>query len=122
MWPFSRKSSPAPAEQPVPAIGVREVRARLKEGAKLLDVRTEREYQALHPAGAVSFPFSTLKKRPPQLPLDTEILVITLKGSRSLEAARLLQAYGFTNVTDVHGGMEHWVKFGLPVKRSAPKQ
>lgn len=122
MWPFSRKPAAGAAKTPIPGIGVRDVRARLKGGAKLLDVRTEREYQAVHPAGAISLPLSTLKKRPPELPLDTEILVICLKGSRSAHAARILQGYGYTNVTDVQGGMEHWVKFGLPVKRSAAKK
>lgn len=120
MWPFSRKSGGAAAGR-VRSVGVREVRERLKEGARLLDVRTEREYRALHPAGAINMPLGTLKKRAPELPPDTEILVICLRGSRSRHACKLLQGHGFTNVYDVEGGMEFWVKLGMPVKRSAPK-
>lgn len=120
MWPFSRSSGSGPSS--VPRVHVRDVKTRVKEGAKLLDVRTEREFRALHPAGAVNLPLATLKKRPPELPLDAEILVICLRGSRSAHAATLLQDYGYTNVYDVEGGMEFWVKLGLPVLRSAPRQ
>ena len=115
MWPFGR--SPQGSAQ-VKGIGVREVRARVKAGAKLLDVRSPREFQALHPAGAVNVPPDRIKRDEVGLPHDAEILVICLQGRRSKKAARQLAALGYTNVTDVLGGMEHWVKFGLPVKRS----
>ncbi len=115
MWPFSRSPQ---SSAPVKVVSVREVQARLKRGAKLLDVRSPREFQALHPAGAINAPPDQIKMDNVGLPRDAEILVICLKGRRSAKAARQLTALGYTNVTDVHGGLEHWVKFSLPVKRS----
>lgn len=117
MWPFSRSGNDR-SLPPVKGITVREVQGRMKRGAVLVDVRSPREYRALHPAGAINVPPKLIKENQVGLPLDAEILVICLKGSRSAREARNLMKLGYTNVVDVLGGMEHWVKFGLPVKRS----
>jgi rhodanese-related sulfurtransferase len=119
MWPFSRGARNAAS---VPGVSVREVQSRMKRGAKLVDVRTKREFDAVHPAGSISVPPERIKRDEVGLPHDAEILVICLRGHRSPKAARRLMNLGYTNVTDVLGGFDAWTKFGLPVKRTRKRQ
>lgn len=90
----------------------------MKHGAKLIDVRSTREYRALHPADSISVPPEVIKQDQVGLERDTEILVICMSGKRSLRQARKLTELGYTNVTNVAGGLNYWTKFGLPVKRT----
>ncbi len=48
---------------------------------------------------------------------DDELLVICLSGHRSPRQARHLAGMGFSNVTNVHGGLMAWKKAGLPLKK-----
>ncbi len=119
MWPFSsrRRSSDGPAVQ-VPTIEVKEAFARSKRGAKLIDVRSPREYaHSGHPKGARSVPPKLIKTDQTGLDRDDDILVICLSGHRSPRQAKVLAGMGFTKVTNVHGGLMAWKKAGLPVKR-----
>ena len=63
MWPFSSKRArDGPAVQ-VSTIEVKEAFARSKRGAKLIDVRSPREYaHSGHPKGARSVPPQLIKK------------------------------------------------------------
>jgi rhodanese-related sulfurtransferase len=118
MWPFSRKPEGSGPPLEVPTIDVKQAFARSKRGAKLVDVRSTREFaHSGHPRGAVSVPPQLIKKDQTGLGRDDEILVICLSGHRSPRQARRLAEMGFTKVTDVHGGLMAWKKAGLPVKR-----
>lgn len=119
MWPISsrRRAGDGPAVQ-VPTIEVKEAFARAKRGAKLIDVRSPREYaHSGHPKGARSVPPKLIKMDQTGLDRDDDILVICLSGHRSPRQARALAAMGFTKVTNVDGGLMAWKKAGLPVKR-----
>jgi rhodanese-related sulfurtransferase len=118
MWPFSKKSDGAGAPAHVATVDVKQAFARSKRGAKLIDVRTSREFaHSGHPKGAVSVPPQLIKKDLTGLQRDDDILVICLSGHRSPRQARRLAAMGFTRVTNVHGGLMAWKKAGLPVKK-----
>ena len=118
MWPFSRKPEGSGAPVEVPTIDVKQAFARSKRDAKLVDVRSTREFaHSGHPRGAVSVPPQLIKKDQTGLGRDDEILVICLSGHRSPRQARRLAEMGFTKVTNVHGGLVAWKKAGLPVKR-----
>ena len=43
--------------------------------------------------------------------------MICLSGHRSPRQAKRLAGMGYTNVTNVHGGLMAWKKAGLPVKK-----
>jgi rhodanese-related sulfurtransferase len=117
MWPFSRKA-PTGAAVEVPTVDVKQAFARSKRGAKLVDVRSAREFaHSGHPAGARSVPPQLIKKDQTGLARDDELLVICLSGHRSPRQAKALAGMGFTNVTNVHGGLMAWKKAGLPVKK-----
>ena len=118
MWPFSKKPAEAGAPVEVPTIDVKQAFARSKRGAKLVDVRSSREFtHSSHPKGAVSVPPQLIKKDQTGLGRDDEILVICLSGHRSPRQAHKLAGMGFTKVTNVDGGLMAWEKAGLPVKR-----
>jgi rhodanese-related sulfurtransferase len=119
MWPFRRKGAGGAAgPAPVPTIEVDEAFTRSKRGAKLIDVRSAREYaQAGHPQGARSVPPELIKKDQTGLGRDDELLVICLSGHRSARQAKRLAGMGYTNVSNVRGGLTAWKKAGLPVKK-----
>ena len=116
MWPFRRE---ARATSPSPAtIDVREAWNRARKGARLVDVRSEREFGAVHPKGARNLPPARIKAGDVGLALEDEVLVICLSGHRSPRQARRLAAMGYANVANVSGGMLAWRRAGLPVKSS----
>jgi rhodanese-related sulfurtransferase len=114
MWPF-RRSPHAPSPSPA-TIDAREAWARARKGARLIDVRSEREFARGHPKGARNLPPARIKSGDTGLALDDEIVVICLSGHRSPRQARKLAAMGYVNVAHVSGGLLAWKRAGLPVK------
>ncbi|XP_066376884.1 thiosulfate sulfurtransferase 16, chloroplastic-like [Miscanthus floridulus] len=95
-------------------------------GHRYLDVRTEGEFSAGHPEGAVNIPYmnrtgSGMTKNTHFLEQvsrifgkDDEIIVGCQSGKRSLMAATELCSAGFTAVTDIAGGFSTWRENELP--------
>lgn len=109
-------------------------------GAIYLDVRTEPEFAQGHPAGAINVPVVFIKG-PGQmelngefvdvvaktLPREKKLVVGCLAGGRSQRACELLEAAGYTDLTNVRGGfggardasgqvvVTGWRDAGLPV-------
>jgi rhodanese-related sulfurtransferase len=101
----------------VPTIDVDEAFTRSRRGAKLIDVRSAREYaHDGHPKGARSVPPDLIRNDRIGLGRAEELLVICLSGQRSAREARRLAGMGYTNVSNVNGGLRAWKKAGLPVK------
>jgi phage shock protein E len=81
-----------------------EMLEKLKAGALVLDVRTEQEFATGHYPGAVNIPLEQLSFRMGEIEVgERSILVYCLSGVRSLYAARMLFAAGFTDVLNVGG-------------------
>ena len=118
MWPFREKRRGAATPVQVPTVDVRTAFARTKRGARLVDVRSTREFvHTSHPKGAISVPPRLIGRDKTGLGRDDDILVICLSGHRSPRQARRLADMGFTKVTNVEGGLRAWKKAKLPVKR-----
>lgn len=70
----------------------------------IIDVRESFEYKMGHVKGAINLPPSKLMRGlPDQLsdtPKDAPIILYCLSGSRSGASIRILQQYGFTNLTN----------------------
>ena len=73
-----------------------------------LDVRTPAEFKGNHIKGFKNIPLQTLNNQLNQIPKDKEVLVICQSGMRSKQAVKLLKKAGYTNVTEVRGGMNAW--------------
>lgn len=77
-------------------------------GRLVLDVRTAAELASPGAARwpeAVNIPLAELRARAGELPAGRPLLVVCAKGSRSAEAARILQERGFADVVYLAGGL-----------------
>jgi rhodanese-related sulfurtransferase len=115
MWPFGRGDRAGETTAPM-TIDVREAFARAGRGARLIDVRSEREFAAGHPKGARNLPPALLRSGESGLAKDDEIMLICASGHRSMREASHLAKAGYSNVANVGGGMAAWQRAGLPVK------
>lgn len=77
-----------------------------------LDVRTKSEYKGKlgHIKGAINIPIDNLEDRLGELEQykDKPILVYCLISIRSVRASQLLSDSGFSDVTNLLGGMDMW--------------
>ena len=83
----------------------------------LLDVREQWEYDIVHLDDAVLIPMRQIPAEADSLDPDRETIVICHHGLRSRQVALYLEKLGFTNVVNLHGGMDAWTKeadTGLP--------
>lgn len=84
---------------------------------KVLDVRTEMEHRLYRLPGSVLVPVQELAQRAHELDADTNWLVYCEHGRRSLFACDILAQKGFSKLTNLQGGIAHWIGRGLPVQR-----
>ena len=86
--------------------------------AVLLDVRTPTEWAAKAIAGSAHRPLNTLASGLSDVPHDRPLIVFCAGGYRSSIAASVLQRDGFTNVSELAGGIAAWEAAGLPLSGS----
>jgi hydroxyacylglutathione hydrolase len=75
------------------------------DGLTVIDVRTAREWQKGHIAGALHIPIGELAGRTGDVPRTGPVATICEGGYRSTLAASLLSRAGFIDVLTVQGGM-----------------
>jgi len=122
-----------------------EAKVLIDEGYTYLDVRTQAEWAAGHPAGAHNVPFlvagpgGKMVDNPEFLETiqkvyakDRRLVVGCKAGGRSLRAARALLDAGYSDVIDQRAGFEGvrdafgqlsekgWAPSGLPVEKETP--
>jgi len=87
------------------------------QGALLLDVREPAEYAAIHAPNAKLIPLGEVGLRLKEIEAykDKPVAVICRSGRRSAKAVALLQEAGFTQASNVQGGIQAWEKAGLEV-------
>ena len=99
-------------------VSVGEAHALQHQGWTYLDVRSTREFENGHPAGAVHVPLLDEDEETGEMTPnpdftrviqanfapDTQLLIGCQMGGRSLRAAQILDASGFANVANVRGG------------------
>jgi rhodanese-related sulfurtransferase len=91
------------------AVNVNDAYELRENGAFVLDVREQFEWDEVHIPGATLIPLGELESRLDEVPLDEEILVVCRSGNRSATARDILLSSGYTNVTSLSGGMNDWV-------------
>ena len=123
---------------------VHDARAKQAEGSTYVDVRSEAEFRQGHPAGAFNVPLMHRDEHSGQMipnrdflhvmranfPADAALLIGCQVGGRSAQAAQILEASGYQDVTNVLGGFggardpmtgatraEGWSQAGLPVEQ-----
>jgi len=97
-------------------VSVQDAFSMRQEGAFVLDVRNQDEWDAGHVPGATLIPLPQLESRLAELPQDQDIVVICRSGNRSATARDVLLDAGFSSVTSVAGGFTNWVSNGYDVE------
>lgn len=75
---------------------------------QFIDVRTPAEYKGRNIRQFKNIPLNTLPNHLSKLDKEKETVVICQSGMRSSKACQILKQAGFTNVTNVRGGMSQW--------------
>jgi rhodanese-related sulfurtransferase len=115
MFLFWKKTKPA-----VVNVDATEAFEQLKvnKQARMVDVREPREWAATGvPAKALRISLGQLSQRAPEkLAMDKPVYLICNSGHRSQNGAKMLLKLGYTEVYSVTGGIQAWLRAGLPVK------
>jgi rhodanese-related sulfurtransferase len=80
----------------------------LKKGMVLLDVRTDKEYEAGHIPGSVHIPLSEIGDKIKKLKKDKDLVVYCQSGNRSIWAIKRLMGMGYKNLYNLKGGYNAW--------------
>ncbi len=89
---------------------------------QVLDVRTDAEWRSGHVPGALHIMGGYLNERLGEVPRDRPLVVMCGSGYRSTIAASVLERGGFTEITNLTGGMKAWTDAGLETTRDAAHQ
>ena len=98
-------------------MSVHQLRDRLAQASDrvtVLDVRTEKEWNAGHIDGAIHIHGGKLQERFADVPQSNPVAVVCGSGYRASIAASFLKREGYADVTNVVGGMSAWKAAGLP--------
>jgi rhodanese-related sulfurtransferase len=74
----------------------------------LLDVRENWEFETCHIEGSTQIPMHLVPIRVSELIDDAEIVCICHHGARSMQVAAFLERNGFSNITNLTGGIHAW--------------
>lgn len=92
-----------------------EARKLIEEGAQLIDVRAEHEWEAGRIAGATHLPLAELAQRTGEVDKDRPVVLYCRGGNRSLMAAAALAEAGYDAVK-MSDGVVGWDEAGLPLE------
>ncbi|PTY07011.1 sulfurtransferase [Opitutaceae bacterium EW11] len=76
----------------------------------LVDVREPDERARCSIAGSLHIPMRQIPEQIASLPKDRHLLIYCHHGGRSLRVTQFLRANGFSNVTNVAGGIDAWAE------------
>ena len=91
----------------LPLISAEVAKLKIKRGAKIIDVRSEEEYQEEHLSDSMLIPLSNLPKYIHLLDKETEYLILCALGLRAATATRILRKAGI-NASCIKDGLNKW--------------
>lgn len=102
------------AKSRVTEISAEKTFARMSEGANLIDVREDNEWDAGHAKGAVHLGRGIIERDIVEKFPDkgVELILYCGGGYRSALSADMLQKMGYTNVFSLAGGWKAWKEAG----------
>ena len=86
-----------------------------KEGAIIVDVRSPQEYREGHIPNSLSIPDYEIQEKAGIFLDDKskEIVLYCGVGTRSKHAKEILEGLGYTNVYNLHNGLENYCDFNF---------
>ena len=108
----------AEAKTRVREVSVEEAQGRVREGARLIDVREDREWEQGRARGAEHLGRGVIERDIEERFPDrgAELILYCGGGYRSALATDNLQRMGYTNVYSMAGGWKAWREAGAPVE------
>jgi rhodanese-related sulfurtransferase len=105
------------------AVGPMDAVRLMNQGAVLVDVRSQAEFDSGHILDAKHVPQDQLASSAETLKKYKDKVVIACceSGMRSGAGARVLQAQGFTKVVNLKGGLQAWRAENLPLVKPGAK-
>jgi adenylyltransferase/sulfurtransferase len=93
----------------IPQMTVAELKQRMDQGSApvVIDVREPHEYQICN-LGARLIPINTVPARLDEIPRDQEVVIHCKSGMRSQRVAEFLVQSGYTQVSNLKGGILAW--------------
>ena len=76
--------------------------------AKLVDIRTREEFDAVHIDGAILFTQELMQEILGTWDRNALVVVMDHRGARSMDAAAYFAGHGFTKVRALRGGIDAW--------------
>jgi rhodanese-related sulfurtransferase len=92
-----------------------EARKLVDDGAQLVDVRAEHEWEAGHIAGATHIPLAELAERTGEIDEDRPVVLYCRGGTRSTMATDALAEAGF-DAAKLSEGIVGWAEADLPLE------
>ncbi|RAP38989.1 sulfurtransferase [Candidatus Marinamargulisbacteria bacterium SCGC AAA071-K20] len=101
-------------------ITVKELRELMErnKALKVVDIRTPAENRAVRFEGSDNLPVENIMEHLDELKLHERVYVSCNSGNRSKMVCEDLALHGLTNLVNVEGGIQEWIKEGLPVIRT----
>lgn len=97
-------------------VSPRDAQSAAGDGALLLDVREQWEWDEEHVPGALHIPMQEVPARLAEIPEDRDVYVFCKVGARSIRVVDYLRRHGRDRAVNVSGGIDAWVEAGLPVE------
>jgi rhodanese-related sulfurtransferase len=105
-------------KEPFKRISATDAKAMIDKGFRVVDVRTPAEWNGGHIPQAEHVPLDSILARPKDvLKTDGDVIFVCQVGQRSALAAEMAAAVGLTNLYNLEGGTDAWVKAGYPVDK-----
>jgi rhodanese-related sulfurtransferase len=105
-------------KEPFKRISAADAKAMIDKGFRVVDVRTPAEFGSGHIPQAESVPLDSVLARPKDvLKTEGDVIFVCQVGQRSALAAEMAAAVGLTNLYNLEGGTDAWVKAGYPVDK-----
>jgi rhodanese-related sulfurtransferase len=86
----------------------------IEDGAQVIDVRTDHEWEVGRIAGATHLPLDELAERAGEIDKERPVVLYCRGGNRSTMAAAALEDAGY-DARKLSEGIVGWVEAGLPV-------
>jgi rhodanese-related sulfurtransferase len=100
---------------------VNELKTKLdnKENFQFIDCREQEEWDEAHINGATLLPLSQFEANYESVlsNKDAQIVIQCRSGMRSMKACMFLLSKGYTNLTNLEGGIMGWIQAGYPVQK-----
>jgi rhodanese-related sulfurtransferase len=101
----------------VPEVDIEQADQQFRDGAQLVDVREQEEWNEAHIPGTLHIPLGDLARRTGELDASRPVVAVCRSGNRSKTAVQILERAGIKDASSMAGGVIAWAQAGKPLER-----